>query len=257
MRVLRHVNFWARIATAVPILVGALFYMAAAFALTRNVRHARRTYARVLAFTARLARLEVATNGLSNLDGMHPCVIVTNQQSLLCYSVIAKLHLAADNWVLVARLTEEWDLPIVRALYRGTGNISVDPKNPVRSGLGVRAALKALRSGATVFIFPEGTRWKVPGQLGPFKRGAFLLAIEAGVPLVPVVISPLRPASDLAARRLERNRVEVRVLEPIMTDGMTRNDIGRLRQMTSERMRAVTAEMFSGGSQDERPESAT
>jgi 1-acyl-sn-glycerol-3-phosphate acyltransferase len=85
-------------------------------------------------------------------------------------------------------------------------------------------------------IFPEGTR-SASGDLGEFKSGAFRLAIDAQVPILPLAVHGARDALRKHDWRLGRARAEVRVLEPISTEGLTRHDLDDLR----DRVRSVIA----------------
>src|SRR5690606_14985900 len=84
--------------------------------------------------------------------------------------------------------------PVLGWLYAVTGNALIDRSN-TRSAIRTlrRLERRMLRQGISVWIFPEGTWGREPGRLLPFKQGAFRMAISTGVPLVPVVVSPLSP----------------------------------------------------------------
>jgi 1-acyl-sn-glycerol-3-phosphate acyltransferase len=205
---------------------------------------ARILMARAMAATCRLMRLNVTITGSRHMLHTEPCVAVGNQQSLLCYVIYATLFRLVPDSAIVARLNGSWDLPLLTWFYRATGNFLVEPGNRTVTREGMEAARIALtRANRRVWIGPEGTRWKVPGELGPFKPGAFRLAIDAGVPIVPMVISPLLPHSNFSEARLDRNNVELRVLEPIPTQGLTRNDEPALMQECRARMQAALNEM--------------
>src|SRR5690606_31473529 len=85
-----------------------------------------------------------------------------------------------------------------------------------------------LRRGVGVMIFPEGTR-SPTGNLLPFKEGAFRLAIESQVPVIPMAVAGTRSALNKGSLVFGRSTAEVRVLEPISTEGMTLADVPVLR----------------------------
>ena len=103
-----------------------------------------------------------------------------------------------------------------------------------------------LAKKVSVMIFPEGTRSKTQEML-PFKDGAFRLAIETQAPVLPIAVAGTRNAMAKGTFRFLRARALAQVLEPIDTTGMTMDDIGRLKQMTRERIdigrRALAAEL--------------
>ena len=89
-----------------------------------------------------------------------------------------------------------------------------------------RLALKV-----SVMIFPEGTRSKTEDLL-PFKDGAFKLAIEAQVPILPIAVAGTRDCMAKHSFAFRRARAKARVLSPIPTTGMTNQDVGALRDRT-------------------------
>jgi 1-acyl-sn-glycerol-3-phosphate acyltransferase len=91
-----------------------------------------------------------------------------------------------------------------------------------------------LKKKVSVIIFPEGTR-SASGEMLPFKDGAFRLAIDAGVPILPLVVSGTSTALRKHDWRVGRVNAVVKVLDPIETTGLTHKDIKRLR----DRVRAV------------------
>jgi 1-acyl-sn-glycerol-3-phosphate acyltransferase len=104
-----------------------------------------------------------------------------------------------------------------------------------------RWALARLRgyldAGIPVGLFAEGTRSR-DGALKGFKAGPFKLAIEAGVPVIPVAISGAGKAMPADQPWIRSSRITVRILEPIQTVGMTVEDVERLRAMVRERLLA-------------------
>jgi len=252
---IKSMIFWLRTGFFFAVLAGAFLWSAVVWLLTRSAIHLRRAFWRSLTRLPEIANVDVrvtgedhlpkgvGTNLAASVAAGNPHVVIANQQSLLCYTILANLLHRFADCVVVARLVGEWHVPIGTWLWVKTGNIIVDPTNPIRSAIGLKTGLAALRRGTSVWIFPEGTRWKVPGEIGPFKRGAFMMAIDTGVPILPIVVSPLKPRTDLKARVILRNPVEVRVLPPISTQGLTREDLSRLRDQTHEAMQRALNEM--------------
>ena len=113
---------------------------------------------------------------------------------------------------------------------------------PLRRGEGdsVRACLaeceEAIRGGISVMMFPEGTRSQ-GGELLPFKDGAFDLAIRAGVPILPIALAGTRAMRPKHSRWFGKAHACAQILAPIPTTGLTKDDVGRLR----DQARAVIA----------------
>ena len=93
-------------------------------------------------------------------------------------------------------------------------------------------------------IFPEGTRSKT-GELGEFKDGAFRVAVQSGVPILPLAVLGTRDALIKHDWRFGYSRAEVRVLDPIPTDGLTKADVESLRDRTRAVIAAALDDMRS------------
>ncbi len=139
-----------------------------------------------------------------------PAIFVANHQSSLDIPVLGRL--LERDFTIVAKKEARWDPRAV------VGSVVIDPAYIDRSdSASARATLdgvvERIRSGTSLMIFPEGTRSATP-VLGPFRKGAFHLAAQAGVPVVPVV---LRNTGELMRRSslvLHPGVVDVCVLEP-------------------------------------------
>lgn len=234
--------FYLRLAGAAAGFFAACAYGIALAALRRDRSRVARDTARMI---ARLARpplgLHVRALGEEHLHAERPCVYVANHQSIFDVPVLASLYPAGTAVVAKKEIRR---IPLFGWLYERTGNILIDRRDRDQAVGRLREAEAAIAErGVSVWIFPEGTRGPGTGELLPFKKGAFHLAIAAGVPLVPVVVEPLKEILNGAARRIRPATVEVRVLEPIPTRGLTDADLPALMRRTWERMAAVYHEM--------------
>ncbi len=166
------------------------------------------------------------------------------------YVVVANHESAADPFLLswlpwdmrwVAK-EELFRLPILGWTFRFSGDI------PLHRGDGdsVRATMEACRrslsAGISIMMFPEGTRSKT-GSLLPFKDGAFRLAIEAGVPILPIAIEGTRTCMQAGTLRLGRADATARVLAPIATVGATIEDVASVRDAAREQIQTALAEL--------------
>lgn len=125
-------------------------------------------------------------------------------------------------------------IPVFGLLFWLAGNIFINRTNKAKAWETMAAVARTVKKrGCAVYIFPEGTRSRGKGLL-PFKSGAFALAIEAGLPVVPMVYSSTHKNIDL--HRFHSGKVLARYLEPISTEGMGEEDVKRLAEMTRERM---------------------
>jgi putative phosphoserine phosphatase/1-acylglycerol-3-phosphate O-acyltransferase len=94
---------------------------------------------------------------------------------------------------------------------------------------------EAARKGLSIVIAPEGTRMDSPGTVGPFKKGAFRIAMATGLPIVPIVIRNSDSVAGRNAYRLNPGTVDIAVLAPIDVGSWTREDlterIGQVREL--------------------------
>jgi 1-acyl-sn-glycerol-3-phosphate acyltransferase len=115
--------------------------------------------------------------------------------------------------------------------------IIIDRRDTERSVASLARAAKRVRAGANVIIFPEGTR-SAGAEIGPFKSGGFLLAIQAGVPILPVSISGSRRITPRNSLRIESGEIFMRYGKPIATAGLTADDREELKQRVREAIEA-------------------
>ena len=158
-------------------------------------------------------------------DPRRPYLVVSNHESFVDILLIS--HLPWEmKWLSKAEL---FKIPVLGWLMRLAGDIPVDRGNP-RAAAEAMIRCKAIlkEEHVSVIIFPEGTRSETDEML-PFKDGAFRLAIDAGVPILPLAVSGAATALRKHDWRFGRSVAEVRVLEPVETNGLTRADIGALR----------------------------
>ena len=104
------------------------------------------------------------------------------------------------------------------------GTIFLDRTSKEKSIEALKPAVESLKSGTSVIIFPEGTR-SYDYTLGAFKKGAFHLAMEANVPLVPIIIKNAHDAMPRGKNIFKPTNIEVVVLEPIYTEGWSHENL--------------------------------
>ncbi len=152
------------------------------------------------------------------------------------YVVISNHESTADPFLLsflpwdmrwVAK-EEIFKLPLLGWLMHLGGDIPLKRGQRASVEAMMAECLRTLRGGMPIMMFPEGTR-SPDGKLLPFKDGAFRLAIEAGVPILPVAIAGSRTCRPKGSLWFGKARAHARVLEPISTEGKTLDDLPRLR----------------------------
>lgn len=232
---IRTLAFWFRLVAGSAGFALSLLYCALRLLAGRRDGVKRET-ARVMArLVNRALGIRVVVHGAQNL-AVQPCVYVANHQSFLDYPILAAVF--PDRTAVIGRASLR-RIPVVGWLFQATGNLLIEREDPARAYALLDRAARQLRDGTSIWIFPEGTRAGALGRLLPFKRGAFHLARQAGVPLVPVVVSPLAPALDLPGRSLQRTVVRIDVLAPVPSGGAGDGAVEGLADAVRCRMQAV------------------
>jgi len=211
--------FYLRLLGALAGFVAASVYGLVMSLVRRDGPTAAADYAAMLArLTHRPLGIRLEIRNAGRLTDTRPCVFIANHQSLLDVPILGACYKRGS--VIVAK-KEIGGIPFFGWIYRATGNLLIDRGHTEQAVERLKVAEDAVRARrAAVWILPEGTRGPGDGLLQPFKKGAFRIAQGTGAPLIPVVISPLKPDFDLGRKRLRRARVVVQVLEPIAVDGM-------------------------------------
>ncbi len=177
------------------------------------------------------------TAGAFPADPRRPYVVVSNHESFADILLISLLPWEM-KWLSKAELFRipvlGWEMWLAGdvAVKRGVGPSTVEAMGRCREILDQRVS---------VMIFPEGTR-STSGRMLPFKDGAFRLAIEAGVPILPLVVTGTRTALRKHDWRFGRSTATVRVLEPMETSGLMPADVPALRDRVRERIESARTE---------------
>jgi 1-acyl-sn-glycerol-3-phosphate acyltransferase len=148
--------------------------------------------ARLDAWSRRLLRqaeIRISVRGLEHAAPDESFVIMSNHQSL--YDIPTIFQALKPRRVRMVAKTELFRIPVWAAAMRAAGFVEIDRQHRERAIESLRAARAALAAGTNIWIAPEGTR-SDSGKLGPFKKGGFHLALDAGVRILPVSISGTR-----------------------------------------------------------------
>jgi 1-acyl-sn-glycerol-3-phosphate acyltransferase len=162
-----------------------------------------------------LAGTRIVVEGRERLADHGNTVIVANHVSHLDAPVL--LLAFGIDFKAVAK-KEVFYVPFFSSVLRFAGFIEVDRSNRAQATRAVARAVSALKAGACFLIFPEGTRSRT-GELGPFKKGGFVVAMDAGSRIVPVALTGTRELMPRGGFRIRPGTVRVRVLDAVGTDG--------------------------------------
>jgi len=183
----------------------------------------------------------VKVTGLDKFDTSRPYVYAVNHASALDIPV---LYVYLPFQFRIAFKKELLSYPIVGWHLTRSGQVCVDQQNPAGSIGSIRSALKSLKAGMPLVIFPEGGRTP-DGQVKPFLPGAFFLAIKAKVDVVPVALIGTFDLLPMNTYHIKCQPLEMRVGEPISTAGLSGHDM----QALSDKVQKAVTDLFTARSQ--------
>ncbi len=166
----------------------------------------------------------VTVKGLEKIDPSKPHVYAVNHASALDIPV---LYANLPFQFRIAFKKELLSYPVVGWQLKRSGQVCIDQQNPSHSVSSIRAALKGLKAGLPLVIFPEGGRTP-DGEIKPFLSGAFFLAIKAQVDVVPVALIGTYELLPMNTYHIKSRPLEMRVGEPISTTGLKGRDVQTL-----------------------------
>jgi len=208
---------YARTIYATGSLVGAFAAGLPIWALTRSQREAANFSIGLFGdFATAITGVELEVEGEKNLWVSRPCVFIFNHQSKADVMIMAKLIRRDMGGVGKKEIR---NIPVLGKLMEWGGTVFVDRADGQSAIKAMEPLVEAIQTeGKSIVIAPEGTRSLTP-KLMPFKKGAFHLAMQAGVPIIPIVI---HNATDVAPKNefvMRPATVRVTVLPPVDTRG--------------------------------------
>lgn len=172
-----------------------------------------------------LAPVRVVVEGMEHVDSEQSYVVVANHQSQFDIPVIYGYCGLDLRWVMKAELRK---VPFIASGCRAIGHIFVNRSDPDQAREAINVAVARLRPGTGLLFFAEGTRSR-SGQLLNFKKGAFRVAIDQQMPVLPMTVVGTRDVMPADSIRIRPGTVRLRIHPPIATAGMSVKDLGQLR----------------------------
>ena len=170
--------------------------------------------------TLLLAGTRIEVQGREHLRDHRNTVIVANHVSHLDAPVL--LQALGIDFKAVAK-KEIFHFPVLGSVLRLAGFIEVDRADRTQATRAIARAVAALQAGDCFLIFPEGTRSRT-GELGPFKKGGFVVAMDAGSRILPLVLRGTHELMPRGGFRIRPGTVSVRVLDPIAASSYSYED---------------------------------
>ncbi|XP_061475019.1 1-acyl-sn-glycerol-3-phosphate acyltransferase alpha-like [Rhineura floridana] len=213
---------------------------------------------KVLAFVMKPVKyflgIKIKVQGAQNLHLEGPYVILANHQCSV--DVLGMLQILPERCILIVKKELIHYLTVGIAGWL-SGFIFIDRKERAAS---IHAMAKAadtiVRDNLRIWVFPEGTRNYDGITLLPFKRGPFHLAVQAQVPVIPVVMSSYQNFFSKKNKRFTTGEVTIRILPPIKTEGLSPADVPELVDCVRKIMLSTFYEI-STGNQERIPKEDT
>jgi 1-acyl-sn-glycerol-3-phosphate acyltransferase len=228
-------HWWRTVFFLIPaialytIVLGSLSIVSSLFDRTGDFGHrCARAWSRLILWTT---GVDVEARGIDRLDPSRSYVFASNHQS------IYDIPILFATLPLQLRIVAKQSLGAVPFLgwhLQRTGHLLVNRRNP---GADIVEKMRRLVSEEhSLIVFPEGTR-SVDGVVGRFKKGSFVVAIDAGLPIVPVSVAGSRHVMTKGRLMVRPGRVRVTVHDPISTAGITRDRVIDLANRVSDVVR--------------------
>ncbi len=184
-----------------------------------------RWWALIISF---LMGLKFSVFGIENINPGQSYIVTPNHQGNADILALVTSLPVRFHWVIKRELLR---IPVFGWALAGTGAIAIDRSNKETAVASLNQAKNKLSNGWSMLIYPEGTRTP-DGKLLPFKKGPFMMAVQTGLPILPVTSNgafKILPKKTLAFRP---GLITLTIGEPIITEGLTEDDVPWLMEQT-------------------------
>lgn len=183
--------------------------------------------------------IKVRVHGMENASGGEPHIFASNHVSWFDVPALAKV---LPRYKFVAK-AELFKVPIFGGGMRAVGMIEIQRDNRKAAFGAYDVAAERIRAGNSVVVFPEGTRGHAY-PLRPFKKGPFVLAIAAGVPIVPIITHGTIEIMPKGSLWVHSGTIDVHLLEPVITTEVDYDHREALMQKVRTRMADAMRELY-------------
>lgn len=172
-----------------------------------------------------LSLVRVKVRGQENIDSKASYIFVANHQSLYDMPLVYGWLKNNFKWIIKKEFRK---MPIMGKTCELMGHIFIDRSNPIRAKHSLDLAKQNLKQGnSSIFLFPEGTRTR-NGQIGKFKRGAFTIACDLHLPIVPVTINGAFNALPKGLNYIIPGTIEMIIHSPIDTTNLNNENLNEM-----------------------------
>lgn len=197
----------------------------------------------------RVCGVKVRTEGFENIKKDEPRIFMANHTSY--FDIFALLSTLPVDFKFIVK-QELMRLPIFGLAMRRAGYIGIERDDPRKALKSMQVAAERIRNGASVLIFPEGTRSE-DGRLQSFKPGGFHLAIRSSCDIVPVAITGSRDIVPKGSLRIRKGTIRVVVGREIPLKGQTKKNMGQVMERVRNAMSAQLSRITRSQDLDSEP----
>ncbi len=181
-------------------------------------------------FNAFMTPMRVRVRGRDHIDPKQSYVIVCNHQSHYDVFVLYGWLGVDFKWVMKAELRH---VPVLGGACARLGHVFIDRSNHAEAMATLESAKERIRDGTSVLFFPEGTRSR-SGELGDLKKGAFRMALDLGLPILPMTIRGTRDVLPAKGLDLRPGSATLTIHPSISVEGRTIDDLPELMRRTRD-----------------------
>jgi 1-acyl-sn-glycerol-3-phosphate acyltransferase len=182
-------------------------------------------WARTILF---MCGVKLDVRGIENLDKIAPQIFMSNHQSY--FDIFALLAGLPANFKFILK-KELMRIPMFGIAMKRAGYIAIDRGDRKKAIVSINRAADRIRNGASVLIFPEGTRSK-DGTVQAFKHGGFHLAMRSGCNIIPVAILKSRDIVPKGSLKVNKGTIYLKIGKPISVTDYSKKDMNPLIEMT-------------------------
>jgi len=185
----------------------------------------------------------VKTEGLSNINEHTSYIYMANHQSM--FDILALFGYLPVQFRWLAK-KELFHIPLFGHAMARVGYISIDRSNRKEAFKSLDIAAEKIRNGVSVVIFPEGTRSR-EFKVNQFKKGGFVLAVDAQVPIIPILIDGTWHIMSKNGLRIKPGKVFLEIMEPVETSEYSR----KTKNDLMEKVRRIISSSFEESTKDQ------
>jgi 1-acyl-sn-glycerol-3-phosphate acyltransferase len=178
----------------------------------------------------KVCSVKVEVKGAEHVNRDLPCIYMSNHQSYFDIFVLL-VGLPVDFKFIMKKSLMK--IPLMGTTMRRAGYLSVDRKDIKKAIISMDAAAEKIRNGASILVFPEGTRSK-DGHIQDFKKGGFHTALKAGCDIIPIAILNSRDIVPKGSLRIKKGTIKMSIGRPIPVKDYSKGNINDLITRTRE-----------------------